>query len=162
MSEHISPADFVSIMLECFERGQDVEFTPRGTSMLPMLDGQDDKVTFSPKSGRLRRYDVAFYVRRRSGQLVLHRMVGFDKDGGYIFSGDNQYYYEYGVGDSDVLALVTAFTHKGRHYSVKDFSYRLYVRRMMLKKRLRMLAMKLYGRIRRFFPKRASSNTDQK
>ena len=115
--------------------------------MLPMLDGKKDKVTFSEKPDKLKKYDVAFYVRRKTNQLVLHRMIGFTKDGGYIFSGDNQYFYEYGIGDEDVLALMTSFIHKGKQYSVTDFSYRFYIRLMMLKKRLRRFASKIYHKI---------------
>ncbi len=149
MSEHISPAEFVSVMFECFDRGQDVEFTPQGTSMLPMLDGKSDKVTFTPKKGKLKKNDVAFYVRSKSGQLVLHRMVGFDHDGGYIFCGDNQVAYEYGVEDKDVLAVISSFTHDGKRYATTDFSYRMYVWRMMLKKRLKMFAIKVYQKLKR-------------
>lgn len=117
--------------------------------MLPMLNGVDDKVTFSPKPDRLRKFDVAFYRRRDTGQLVLHRMIGFDADGGYIFSGDNQYCCEYGVTDGDVLALMTAFTHKGRERSVHSLRYRLYCRRIVLKKKARMSLSKLYHRIKK-------------
>lgn len=147
MSEFISPEDFISVMQESFERGQDLIFTPSGTSMLPMLDGKEDKVTFSPKPVQLKKYDVAFYLRRKTNQLVLHRMIGFSKDGGYIFCGDNQYVYEYGVGDDDVLALMTSFTHHGKTRRVTDFSYRLYIHRMMLKKRLRRFAAGIYHKI---------------
>ena len=147
MSEFISPEDFVAVMQESFERGQELIFTPSGTSMLPMLDGKEDKVTFSPKPDQLKKYDVAFYVRRKTNQLVLHRMIGFTKSGEYIFSGDNQYYYEYGVGDDDVLALMTSFTHNGKEHRVTDFSYRCYIRRMMLKKRCRIFAVKIYHMI---------------
>ena len=136
-------------MQESFDRGQELIFTPSGSSMLPMLDGKHDKVTFSEKPDKLKKYDVAFYVRRKTNQLVLHRMIGFTKNGEYIFSGDNQYYYEYGVGDEDVLALMTSFTHNGKQYAVTDFSYRFYIRRMMLKKRLRMFAVKIYHKIKK-------------
>ena len=128
-------------------RGQVLTFTPSGTSMLPMLDGKTDTVTFSPKPERLQKYDVAFYMRPQSGQLVLHRMVGFTADGEYIFSGDNQYYYEYGIGDNDVLALMTSFTHNGKEHQITELSYRFYVRRMMLKKRFRIFAGKIYRRV---------------
>ena len=147
MSEVISPTEFVAVMQESLDRGQEFIFTPSGSSMRPMLDGKHDKVTFSRKSDRLKKYDVAFYVRRCTGQLVLHRMIGFTKGGEYIFCGDNQYDYEYGVGDDDVLALMTAFTHNGKTYSVNDLSYRFYIRRMMLKKRLRRFASKVYHKI---------------
>lgn len=149
MSERISSEVFVSVIQECFDRGQEIEFLPTGTSMLPMLDGENDKVTLAAPPERLRKYDVAFYKRRRTGQVVLHRMVGFTRDGGYIFSGDNQYYYEYGVGNDDILALMTAFTRKGKRYDTGKLSYRFYIHRMMQKKRLRMLALKVYRRIRR-------------
>ena len=148
MSEYIAPSEFLELMQESFDRGQDLIFTPGGRSMLPMLDGKTDTVTFSPKPDKLKKYDVAFYIRRKSDQLVLHRMIGFTIDGGYVFSGDGQYYYEYGVTDDDVLALMTAFTHKGKHHKVTDFSYRFYIRRMMLKKRLRMLLSKIYHKLR--------------
>ena len=148
MSERIPQADFLAILSESFDRGQELSFTPTGTSMLPMLDGESDIVTFSPAPERLKKYDVAFYVRRATDQLVLHRMVGFDKDGGYIFSGDNQYYYEYGVKGGDIIALMTSFTHNGRTYGVNDFSYRLYIRRMMIKKRIRIILSKIYRKLR--------------
>lgn len=147
MSELISPAEFVAVMQESLDRGQEFIFTPSGKSMLPMLDGKHDKVTFSKKPDQLKKYDVAFYVRRKTDQLVLHRMIGFTKDGAYIFCGDNQYGYEYGVGDDDVLAIMTAFTHNGKTYSVNDLSYRFYVRRLMLKKRLRRLCGRLYHQL---------------
>lgn len=147
MSEYISPDAFVAIMQESFDRGQELIFTPSGTSMLPMLDGKSDKVTFSVKPDKLKKYDVAFYVRRRTDQLVLHRMIGFTKSGEYIFCGDNQLSYEYGVGDDDILALMTSFTHNGKEHQVTDISYRLYVRRMMLKKRLRRFAGRVYHKI---------------
>lgn len=147
MSEVIASCDFVELMQESFERGQLVTFTPSGSSMMPMLDGKTDAVTFSPPPERLKKYDVAFYKRPKSGQLVLHRMIGFTKSGEYIFSGDNQYYYEYGIGEHDVLALMTSFTRRGKELQTDDFSYRFYIRRMMLKKRIRIFVSKIYHKL---------------
>lgn len=144
MNDIISSADFVEVMNECFQRGQCLTFTPSGVSMLPMLGGKNDNVTLSPKPERLKKYDVALYIRPKTNQLVLHRMIGFTNSGEYIFSGDNQYYYEYGVGDEKVLALMTAFRHDGKAFSPDDFLYKLYIRRMMLKKRLRIFAGRVY------------------
>lgn len=143
LSERISSSDFIAVMQEAFNRGQQLKFTPSGSSMLPMLDGKEDTVTFAPRPEKLKKYDVVFYWRPRTSQMVLHRLVGFAKDGTYIFSGDNQYYLEPGVRDEDILALMVEFTHNGKKYSVSDFSYRLYIHRMMLKKRLRMILSKV-------------------
>ena len=150
MSERIANDEFVAVLEEILGRGQDLIFTPSGVSMLPMLDGKEDKVTFSPKPERVRKYDVLFYRRPATGQLVLHRLVGFDKSGGYIFSGDGQYYFEYGVTYDDILAIMSAFTHKGRQHGTGDLSYRIYIRLMMARKLMRMAAGKVY----RMFKKR--------
>ena len=149
MSEIIAGGTFLEVLHEAFDMGQKLTFTPTGRSMLPMLDGKKDKVTFSPKPGKLKKYDVAFYRRPETGQLVLHRMVGFDKDGGYIFSGDGQYYYEYGICDEDILALMTSFTHKGKEHRVEELGYRIYIRRMIVKKKLWILLRKIYHRMKR-------------
>lgn len=146
MSERISNQEFLAVMEEAFRRGQKIKFTPSGTSMLPMLDGVNDTVTFAPKPDKLQKYDVAFYRRKNSGQLVLHRVVRVCKDGTYVFSGDGQFYYEPGITDEDILAVMVAYTHQGKAHTASDLSYRFYIQRMMLKKRIRMFALKVYHR----------------
>ena len=129
------------------ERNGKLIYTNKGDSMMPLIKQDRDLLVIVPAEGRLKKYDVAFYIRRRTGQLVLHRMIGFTKDGGYIFCGDNQYDYEYGVGDDDILALMTSFIHNGKERKVTDFSYRFYVHRLMLKKRLRRFAGRVYHKL---------------
>ena len=131
----------------CFQSGQAVTFVPSGTSMLPFLDGKTDKVTLSPKPLRLKKNDVAFYVRPKTGQPVLHRMIGFTKSGEYIFCGDNQLDYEYGIADDDILAVMTAFTHRGKEHQATERRYRFSIRLLWLKKRLRRCASKAYYRL---------------
>lgn len=149
MSERISNDEFAAVLEDTFDRGQELIFTPSGVSMLPMLDGKRDKVTFSPKPERVKKYDVLFYRRPSTGQLVLHRLVGFDKSGGYIFSGDGQYHYEYGITYDDILAIMCAFTHKGKQHGTDELSYRVYIRMMMARKRLHMAAAKVYRKFKK-------------
>lgn len=149
MSNYIPPDEFVALLQEAFDRGQELTFTPSGKSMLPMLDGVDDKVTLASPPARLAKYDVAFYRRSATGHLVLHRMVGFDRDGGYIFCGDNQRALEYGVTHGDVLAIMSSYTHHGRLHSVRSVRYRLYSRRIVYKRKLRALLSKAYHTIKR-------------
>lgn len=137
------------MMQEAFRRGQEITFTPSGTSMLPILVGDRDMVTLSPKPDRLRRYDVALYRRPKTNQLVLHRLIGFTDDNGFIFSGDNQYTYEYGIRDKDILALMTAFVHNGKEYRTNEFSYKLYIRCMMFKKRITHFSHRVYRFLKR-------------
>ena len=141
MNEIIAPDEFVKALEEAFESGHDLRFVPTGRSMRPMLDGDGDCVTLSPKPDRLRKNDVALYKRPKSGKLVLHRMIGFDKSGGYVFSGDSQYALEYGIKHEDILAVMTAFCHKGRERKVSDGDYCFYSRMILLPKApLRLLA----------------------
>ncbi len=146
MSERITNSEFLAVMDEAFKRGQELKFTPSGSSMLPMLDGADDTVTLGKKPDRLKKYDVAFY-RRPSGQLVLHRVVKVCRDGTYTFCGDNQLVYEPGVKHEDILALMTAFSHDGKARGISDFSYRFYIHRMMTKKRLRKFLGRVYRKV---------------
>lgn len=53
--------------------------------MYPMLRNGEDVVVLKKPEGRLKYLDVALY-RRSNGDFVLHRVVGFDKDGKYIFA----------------------------------------------------------------------------
>ena len=143
----IAPAEFVALLQEAFDRGQELTFVPSGTSMRPTLDGREDAVTLAPVTGPLRRFDVALY-RRSDGQLVLHRMVSFDADGGYLFCGDAQYIRESGVTDDAVLARMTAYTHRGKHHSVNSLRFRLYSRRIVAYRRMRRCLSNVYHKIK--------------
>ena len=97
-----------------------------GTSMLPLLKQGRDVFTLRKKSEeRCKKNDVALY--KRSDHLyVLHRIVEVRKDD-YVFLGDNCIKREFGIKDDDIIGVMTAFTHKGKSFSVDDPRYRLYV-----------------------------------
>lgn len=126
LSKEIAIDDVIDIMVEKLNSGGTVTFTPKGKSMLPMLRDGEDVVVLSKPNGRLHLFDIPFY-KRSNGAYVLHRIVNFDADGSYVLCGDNQFEPEHGIKDSDVIGVVTAFYRKGKSYSVKSFSYRLYV-----------------------------------
>ena len=116
----------ISIINEKLDAGGTVIFTPNGTSMLPMLRDGKDVVMLKKPEGRLHLFDIPLY-KRENGTYVLHRVIGFDKDGSYILCGDNQFVKEKGINDSMIIAVLTGFERKGKSYSTKSFSYRLYV-----------------------------------
>lgn len=126
MNKQIGLNEIVDIMREKLDSGGTVTFTPRGNSMYPMLrDGEDTVVLAKPK-GRLHLFDLPLYVRR-DGSYVMHRVVNFDPDGSYVMCGDNQFFKEHGVKEEDIIAVVTAFYRKGKPYTTKSLSYRLYL-----------------------------------
>lgn len=124
LSKIVSMDELVPIMEESLERGGKVTFTPKGTSMLPMLRSNVDTVTLEKPVLPLKKYDLPLYVRD-NGMYVLHRVVKVEKDG-YVMRGDNQLINERGITDEQIIGLVTDFSRKGKQYSVKCFSYRIY------------------------------------
>ncbi len=115
--------DLMPLIREQLAAGQSVRFSPRGTSMLPMLRQDLDRVVLSPVPQTLRKYDLPLY-RRDNGQYVLHRII--KAEGTYTCMGDNQFDPEPGLRHDQMIALVTAFTRDGREIPVTAWHYRLY------------------------------------
>lgn len=133
MSKDINLNDYLPIVKEKLESGGEFVFTPKGSSMLPMLNGTDS-VTIKKCENKLLKYDLPFYYRERTGQFVIHRIIGFDKSGGYVISGDNQIEKEYGITDSDIIGVVVGFNKEGKYHSVNELPYKLYcVRRVLFR-----------------------------
>ena len=106
--------------------GQTVTFSPKGTSMLPMLQqGRDTVELSSLPEGKLKKYDLPLY-QRDDGHYVLHRIVKVRDH--YTCIGDNQHLLEYPVRHDQLIAIVTAYTHNGKRFSVKSLRYKLYCR----------------------------------
>ena len=98
--------------------------TVTGYSMLPMLHHRKDRVLLEPVRSPVKRGDLILY-RRQNGLYVLHRILRVKEDR-ITCCGDNQFRTER-IGKDQVLAVVTAFTRKGKHYTIQDRCYRLYV-----------------------------------
>ena len=98
--------------------------SPVGTSMMPLLRQNSDTVLLEKPNGRLNKYDVALY-KRKSGEYVLHRVMKVTECG-YVFCGDNQSKYEYGICDENVIGVMTGFWRGKRFVRCDSFGYRLY------------------------------------
>ncbi|MBR1393087.1 MAG: S24/S26 family peptidase [Ruminococcus sp.] len=96
-----------------------------GTSMLPLIrQGKDLFVITKKGRHRFKRGDVVLY-RRPPKRYVLHRIVEVrPKD--YVILGDNCISKEYGILDSDILGVMTAFFRSGKEHSINERGYRLY------------------------------------
>ena len=113
------------LIREQLTAGKTVRFSPRGVSMLPMLRQGIDSVVLSPLPEKLKKYDLPLY-QRESGQYVLHRITKVGQT--YTCIGDNQFVYEPGLHQEQMIALVTEFYRGSKHYRVTDVSYRTYCR----------------------------------
>ena len=111
------------LIREQLANGGTVEFSPRGVSMLPMLRQGRDTVTLRAVSGKLKKYDLPLYVRD-DGHYVLHRIVSVRDN--YTCIGDNQFVYEKGVRQDQMIGVVTSFCRDGKRIDVSNASYRIY------------------------------------
>lgn len=116
--------DLMPLFREQLEKGRNVRFSPRGTSMLPLLRQGRDQVELSPLPEKLHRFDIPFY-QRDNGQYVLHRIVAI-KGETYTCLGDNQFQKETGVRRDQMIAVVTAFYRDGTRHAVTEWPYRCY------------------------------------
>ena len=113
------------LMQERMAAGESVQFTPHGTSMRPTILGGRDQVVLAALPEKLKKYDLPLYLRD-NGQFVLHRIVKVGET--YTCIGDNQFVYEPGVRQDQMLALATGFYRKGKYYSTDSIGYQVYSR----------------------------------
>ncbi len=109
---------------EYLARNGSMTYTNSGRSMLPLLRQGRDLFTLAKKGdARCNVGDVVLY--RVNGKYVLHRVVEVrDKD--YVILGDNCVCREFGIGDEDIIGVMTGYVRKGKEHSVSDAGYRLY------------------------------------
>jgi hypothetical protein len=141
-----SMEQLLPLIQEQLTRGKQVKFSPRGTSMLPMLRQGRDSVTLSPLPSKLNKYDLPLY-RRDNGQFVLHRVI--DAGETYTCMGDNQFVPEPNLRHGQMIGLVTAFCRDGKEISVRSPGYRLYCRLWHFSRPLRHLWRRGKGWLRR-------------
>ena len=113
------------LILEQIGQGHSVRLYPKGTSMRPMLRQGIDSVELSPVQGKLKKYDLPLY-RRDNGQYVLHRILKVGDT--YTCIGDNQFEYEPGVRQDQLLAVVTGFYRGEKYQKIDRLSHKLYCR----------------------------------
>ena len=114
-------------MVEKLREGGAVTFSPKGTSMLPMLRSGLDSVTLKKPPAKLKRGTVALFISSGSEErkYILHRLVRI-KNGEYTFCGDNRLTADSPVPYENVLGVVTEFVRKGKKRSIRSFIYGLY------------------------------------
>ena len=139
--------DLMPLFREQLEKGKTIRFSPRGTSMLPMLRQGQDQVELSPLPEKLCRFDIPFY-QRDNGQYVLHRIIEV-KGETYTCLGDNQFQKEYGVRADQMIAVMTAFYRDGARHTVTEWPYRLYSRIWYYTRHFRYLWRRGMGFLRR-------------
>ena len=122
---HVRLEQLMPLIREQLAEGKRIKFSPRGTSMLPMLREGLDSVILSPLPAKLKKYDLPLY-QRENGQYVLHRIVKTGET--YSCVGDNQFALEQGLRHEQMIGLVTAFCRGKKEIPVTALGYRIYCR----------------------------------
>ena len=122
----VDMAEILPIVEEQLQAGKEVCFSPNGVSMLPFIRPGRDSVFLKSPPEKIKKYDILLY-RRRNGQFVLHRVVGF-QNGSFVMCGDNQYLREYGINPGQVIGIVERFSHDGREVVCRSRQHRMRAR----------------------------------
>lgn len=133
---------------ETLTAGRSVKFSPKGTSMLPMLRQGKDSVRLSPLPDKLKKYDLPLY-QRKSGAYVLHRIVRATDT--YTCIGDNQFDFEHGLRHEQMIGVVTAFYRGKREISVHSFGYWIYCRYWHYSRSIRHFYRRCISKLRSIF-----------
>lgn len=124
MSKKISLNDMEPVIIEVLENNSTVTITASGTSMEPLIHDGKDNVVLKKPGGDFRIGDIVLY-KRNNGKLVLHRIIGKDENG-FILRGDNQLLKEYGISESQIIAVLDSIEKNGRVYKSDGLYCKIY------------------------------------
>ena len=124
-TKSVTLSDVYDVMMEMLNSGGTVNFNPRGTSMLPTLHNDGDRVVLK-KFKTLKKYDLPLYLRD-DGQFVLHRVHKVNSDGTYNMCGDNQCHLEKGVRPDQIIGTVVSIQRGNKVIKTTNPLYKLYV-----------------------------------
>ena len=131
-------------MVSLLEDGKEVNFTPKGMSMLPFIRGERDSVLLG-KPLDLRIGDIVL-ARHSGGSCVLHRITGMNGDNVVLMGDGNIAGREY-CSRNDVMAKAIRILRNGKEIDCTSFSHRFlsWIWKIMLPVRRYLLA--IYRRI---------------
>ena len=101
----------------------------QGISMLPFIRQGHSRVIIVPVKERLKKYDVALF-HRKTGEYVLHRVVKVRKND-YVFCGDNQKTWEYGITDELIVGVMSELYDDGVKINTDSEKYKQVVKKLV-------------------------------
>ena len=118
--------DLIPLIKESIKDGGEFKLLVSGNSMSPVLKDKRDYVYLKDiKNHTLKKGDIVF-IRRDTGQYVLHRICEIIKDKGFIMNGDAQGWTEV-VRNDQVIAYVKKIERKGNEISCDNKIYKFII-----------------------------------
>ncbi len=125
MNNSVSISDILDIIIEKLNNEGKVIFTPKGSSMRPLLSGENS-VVIEKISRRLKKNDIPFIFIKKTNSFIIHRVIKVEKNGLYVTCGDNNIQKEYNISDNDILGIVTGYYKNGKLKSFNSYGYKIY------------------------------------
>lgn len=151
-TKSVTLSEMYDVMKEMLDKGGTVNFNPRGTSMLPTIHNDGDRVVLK-KIKAIKKYDLPLYIRD-NGQFVLHRVHKVNSDGTFNMCGDNQWQVEKGVRRDQIVATVISIQRGNKVIKTSNILYRTYVVLWVKIRPLRRIVIGGKRRIGRFLRER--------
>lgn len=125
MAKIVDTREYLDMVCGLLREGHcKVPVTVAGSSMSPFLH-HGDTVYLSPVTGAPKKGDIVLYTRP-SGQYILHRVVGRNRDGSYIMLGDVQTDREWIESAASIHGIVVCALHKGKLLTPKSPRWRFF------------------------------------
>ncbi len=118
-----------------------ISFVPGGNSMWPTLKNKGQSVVVEAKKERLKKFDVALYVRGQN-TFILHRVLDVLEDG-YLMCGDSQFVLEK-VTEDQIFGKMIGFYRGKKFIDCKDEKYKKKVEKWYKNKTLRKIRIKFF------------------
>ncbi len=141
----ISANQYIGVLREMVESGQEVSLTISGNSMMPFLIHGRDQILFRKLEKNPVKGDMVFY-QRQDGQYVMHRVCRVTAQG-YYMVGDAQSDIEGPVEKDRIFAMVTAAKRKGKWIQPGSFWWEFFARIWIRMIPLRHPIMRAYVRL---------------
>ena len=148
MSECFELSEISPLISEAVKNGGCFYLSPKGKSMHPTIREGKDKVILEEFIS-FKKGDILLY-RRKNGQFVLHRLVGF-KNGDPVMCGDAQHVLEYGISKEDIIARASVIIRKNKHINAGSISFKLFFAYISARRNALIFLHKLLHPLKHFF-----------
>lgn len=145
MKRILNTTEYVTVLKELANEGQELSLVIAGNSMSPFLVHERDLIYFKKPDRPLKRGDMVFF-QRKNGLYVMHR-IWKKKPEGYYIVGDSQFEVEGPVQEDQIFALITGVCRKGKQLAPGDFWWEFFARVWIRIVPLRKYLIRLYGKI---------------
>lgn len=114
----------ISAIKSRLESGKTARLKVTGSSMVPFLVSERDRVELAKINNPVSVGDVILY-KRTNGAYVLHRVMKITADGFY-FAGDRQTRIEGPIKREQLLAVCVSFERKGKKITGRELPWKIY------------------------------------